>query len=315
MLQIIPPLLHFSDDKIVINYKTNEGIMKNYFLLFVGIFAINLFGADSGSSGKTRFLLVGNPGVGKSTLINTFLGNAKCKAGLSAGEGLTLEVQECDFDGKILMDTPGLADIKNQDHAAKEIESALKRGDKYHIFFVFSLINLRVAKQDIASMEMILDSINVEDKKFNIIINNIREDEQEQLSDKKEFTKLLFTIENASKYKTKNVLLINHDPTLRKKLEKIITLKDDIKEFFFNRSAFMSIPPSKVNKIEIDKFEKLAAEAKKRIDQLEKDAKERSAAFRELEERLQRANAGDDGFWSAVGGIIGGIVTAVAVFL
>jgi energy-coupling factor transporter ATP-binding protein EcfA2 len=68
--------------------------MKKHCLIFICIFAFNLIGADSNSSGKTRFLLVGNPGVGKSTLINTFLGDAKCKSGLSAGAGPITTVRD-----------------------------------------------------------------------------------------------------------------------------------------------------------------------------------------------------------------------------
>lgn len=163
-------------------------------------------------------------------------------------------------------------------------------------------------------MEMILDSIHVSDKRFNIIINNLREDEQEALSDRAEMAKLLFTIENASKYKTKNVLFINHDKTMRREGRKFLTLKQDIKEFFFNRSAFMHIPCDKVSAIEIDKYEKLVAEAQRRIAELERDAKERSANFRQMQARLERAQEG--GFWSALGDILTGVATAaVFVFL
>ena len=65
-------------------------------------------------SGKEFFLFIGNPGVGKSTILNGILMEARFKSGFSPGKGLTSVLQCEEKNGKIYVDTPGLADEKQQ---------------------------------------------------------------------------------------------------------------------------------------------------------------------------------------------------------
>ena len=91
------------------------------------------------SSQKKEFtIFIGNPGVGKSALLNCILGNNVFESGLCVGTGLTSVCQIAfnQRDGIFYGDTPGLYDIKKLEEAAEEISKALKSGDgNYRIVF------------------------------------------------------------------------------------------------------------------------------------------------------------------------------------
>ena len=59
---------------------------------------------------KTHILLMGNPGKGKSTLLNGLIGKVTFKSGFAQFGGLTYELAKHEVDGVMYMDTPGLDD-------------------------------------------------------------------------------------------------------------------------------------------------------------------------------------------------------------
>ena len=81
-------------------------------------------------------LFVGNPGVGKSTMLNCIM-NLRClenlsnenkfKSGLSYGSGMTFQLDIKKLDDVTYMDTPGLEDTKKRKEAAQAITEALKK--------------------------------------------------------------------------------------------------------------------------------------------------------------------------------------------
>jgi len=121
--------------------------------------------------GRDCFLFVGNPGTGKSTLINGVLGEPLFKAQPSFnGSGVTFKLDEKHIPGLgRFMDTPGLADEEKKRQAAASITEALKKDGFYRIFFVLTDEGGRVRPADKATMKLILDAAPITD--YGVIIN------------------------------------------------------------------------------------------------------------------------------------------------
>lgn len=94
-------------------------------------------------------IFVGNPGTGKSTLLNGLANEVIFESGISYVSGLTQVLQIHSIgEGKFIGDTPGLSDATMRKQAATEIEKALKQNGKYRLVFVVKLDSGRVRPDD-----------------------------------------------------------------------------------------------------------------------------------------------------------------------
>ncbi|KAF2070891.1 hypothetical protein CYY_007792 [Polysphondylium violaceum] len=117
--------------------------------------------------------MYGNPGSGKSTILSTLINiPGGFRSGISQLTGLTKAYKSITIDGVAYIDTPGLADIKDRDLAAIEIEHSLKTNQRYKLFFVVRPVEGRISPADLATINIVLQSIP-QDINYGIIYNKL----------------------------------------------------------------------------------------------------------------------------------------------
>ena len=123
-----------------------------------------------------HYIFIGNPGNGKSTLLNILCNAAKFKGGYAVGAGLTTVHQRVTIGGITYTDTPGLndPDEKQRKKSCEEISTALKNGGDYKVIFVVGEKNGRVLAEDSATMNMVLAAApEIRMNKFGVIVNQV----------------------------------------------------------------------------------------------------------------------------------------------
>ena len=110
-------------------------------------------GGDGENNRGKHLLFVGNPGAGKSCLLNGCIGAVEFQSGVSIATGMTTHLQwHEDETGLKFGDTPGLTDVEKREQAAAEISEALRQEGEYRLVFVVTLASGRVRPDDITTM-------------------------------------------------------------------------------------------------------------------------------------------------------------------
>ncbi|KAK1942653.1 hypothetical protein P3T76_006152 [Phytophthora citrophthora] len=219
----------------------------------------------------TNYLLLGNPGTGKSTLINCLIGKPVFKAGIFYGGGLTSFFQKHEHDGKVYMDTLGLADRKLMRQAAEAITEALRQSGTYKIFFMVRLENGRVVADDLSTIETVISCINLDEVPFTIIINNVKKRQFRAMMDKGDEFKKVVTLVNAGKYTTPQIVFIPTIPELDEEDNAITALPDHVAHFILREAKSVVIKAESVRKVETAEFEKVVKELRDKLELQQRD--------------------------------------------
>lgn len=158
--------------------------------------------------------VIGNPGVGKSAICNTF--GSDFKSGISIGKGLTTVMQICEVTINnrkcTIVDAPGLYEpsIERTRKNATEIKEGLSQpGAEYKIIFVLTLEAGRIKAHDMSMMKAVMEAIDVDKDQVAVVINKVHKDEMILLKEPGGLESLIqYFIEGGVKFNTKCMVLI-----------------------------------------------------------------------------------------------------------
>lgn len=250
------------------NYR--EDYLYSIFL-FVSFVQTAFAAAEAEGAAKKRpeyFIFIGNPGVGKSTLINSLIGRRVAEAGVNAGCGLTKKSSMYKHEDNYFMDTPGLADISLRDQAAKEIERALKRDGVYHIFFALKLSAGRIIPEDVVTINAVMDSLPDAGDNFNIIVNQVSKKEKAAALTSPEFLAKIYSDINSGAHKTESIYCIDMDRRMEDSESEFIEISPNLADFIFNSSRSIRITSKKVRPIKTKEYEAMREEYQKNMAML-----------------------------------------------
>jgi GTP-binding protein EngB required for normal cell division len=232
-------------------------------------------------------LLLGNPGTGKSTLINCLVGRRVFNSGISWGGGLTQEYQKHVVGDVAYMDTPGLADLSIIEKAAEAINTALKQGGTYKLFFMVRLQAGRVVADDLVTVERVLDAISLPNVPFSILVNNLPKRQYEAMTRfGPEYEKVVALI-NQGKHQTPFIFFIPKFSQLDELDNAVMKLPDPVLEFLEARAPSVAIPQASVSQINTDDFDKQAKELKAELERLREDHVELERMLKRLQDRFR----------------------------
>jgi hypothetical protein len=229
---------------------------------------------------------MGNPGVGKSTLLNGILGEAKFKAGINIGSGLTSALQwETGLYGIHFADTPGLADIKSREQAAEEITNALKTdNDDHKLVFVVTLSNGRVSPQDVATIKTTLNALSQLEGEipYGIIANQISKGVMKRLKENKDdYNKLLVNLstDSFSSHHKSFIHLYPKKDELEDEENAVHQITDEL-QHFLQALPSVKIEPDQVVNLNPNEFDTLKKKFEEEISILyqQKDLMEKKMA-------------------------------------
>ncbi|KAF9152759.1 hypothetical protein DFQ26_000788 [Actinomortierella ambigua] len=157
-------------------------------------------------STATNVLLVGNPGAGKSFLLNSLGGTFP--TGFSTVRGLTKASTFCDVNiggsNIRLWDVPGLLDAKDKiiAHNAKEITNALRASGVFKLIFVLAQMGGRVRREDLYMVGEVMAAIEYSID-VGLIINKVPNDHWEHYNMNKNIDLLLHDYNSVARGKIK----------------------------------------------------------------------------------------------------------------
>jgi len=215
--------------------------------------------------------LVGNPGAGKSTILNGIAGRPVFRSGLAGGVLMTvLDKHDCTTYGNssvTLFDTPGLVDIQRKKQAGEEIDKVLSEDLSIKIAFVVTLEKGRVKPDDAMTIRVVLEaikSIDVNDM-FGIILNQLSKSVMKMLDNEKEAYAMLRK-SLTGEFQTSHWIAVPIDPMLSDESDGML-MTDNLLAFFSTLPETKP-PDAVVEEVDTSDMELKIEEQQQRINQI-----------------------------------------------
>ena len=243
---------------------------------------------------KPKIIAVGNPGSGKSTVLNSLAGTVLFKSGVSFGRGLTYQLDEVENKNGYFLDTPGLADEELRKQAGEAISEGLKKGGNYKVIFFVTQEAGRVNQQDAATLRLVLEAAPDVGMQYGIIVNKVSNRilklfKKEAL--KFDFLNSLFVgIPEDRRCVYSNIKFFGKLNTLEDEDDVFLSpheFKDDsnvtLLDFVYNIVPSVQITETNVNEIKTDMFEEMT----NKMEFMAKQLLERDEEWKEQRHQLE----------------------------
>ena len=265
--------------------------------------------AEANDGNKEKRIFIGNPGVGKSSLLNSIAGEALFKSGVSPGKGLTRQLEQKAIGSIMYCYTPGLADTEMREEAGKAISQALKEGGPCKIFFVVIEEAGRVRPQCAATMKVVLDAAPEIGNKFGIIVNKCTKEKIEFFfgseSPRKNFDKFVVHLWNGidEKHHHANIVLLERNEDLEDAEDKVIPA-DQLRGNaygkpvglieFVNWLPLIQLTPGKSSDVITEDIARIKGQFETEIDDLENDEEAMENEMKRKQEMLMKERNKED---------------------
>jgi len=215
-------------------------------------------------------IAIGNPGVGKSTFLNSLIGvPGAFESGVSFGGGLTKVLKwYTDPKGNKFVDTPGLSDVDIAQQAAEEIHKALESGGLFKVFFIVTLESGRVRPDDKATINLVLQAVENIGTNYSIVINKLQPKVLAKLVNEEESRQKLATQLHIGLPKTKSIFYIPFQSELDAENNKAAQLDKDFL-LFVEKAPTVDIDV--VSAIAYQNLKKEIEEMKEELKRLQND--------------------------------------------
>ena len=279
-----------------------------------------------------NLIFIGNPGNGKSTLLNILSNGNHFEGGPSVGTGLTGEFEPKNYGGIWYMDTPGICDVDDAKRvtACQELSRALKSEETatrvYKVFFVVGEKSARAHLDDQGMFDQVMDAVpELTGGNYGVIVNQVSdffmklpETGPPKSQTKQTFNTYLFA--KHSQRSTPHVLFVPTIPAMKDvrsaqmdfaKLRDLAPIKEVLK--FVDGVPNVHVTKEKVADLDPRKTIEYLADAKKTATVLKENEAKMAEMQKDIEERntkiaeMQKAQQDGVGTGAKTGAIIGAV--------